>query len=63
MTCEGCAVSVKSIIENMGGGKVVVSLSDGEATASISASLTPDEVAKALSDSGYEAYVKKNGRR
>lgn len=59
MTCEGCVAAVKSIIENMGGIDVSVSLRDGEATAAIPASLTPEEVARAISDSGYEAYVKR----
>jgi len=59
MTCESCAIHVNSVIEKMGGKDVKVSLKDGSAELSASADVQPDEIAKAIEESGYRAQVTK----
>jgi len=59
MSCESCAIHVRSIIEKMGGKEVNVSLRDGSAELAASADVQPDEVAKAIEESGYKAIVTK----
>jgi copper chaperone CopZ len=57
MTCESCAVAVKSSIEQLGGRDVRVSLAGARAEASIPISLKPEEVAERVSEMGYDAKV------
>lgn len=59
MTCESCATHIYSVIEKMGGTNVKVSLKDGSAELLASADVQPDEVAKAIEESGYRAQVTK----
>lgn len=62
MTCESCAVSVRSMLEQVGGKNVTVSLERGEARLQTPTSISPDEVAKAVEDLGYRAIVAKKTR-
>lgn len=62
MTCESCAVSVRSMLEQIGAKNVAVSLEKGEARLQAPTSVSPDEVAKVVDDLGYMASVIKKRR-
>jgi len=59
VTCESCAIHVNSVIEKIGEKDVKVSPKDGSAEPSASADVQPDEIAKAIEESGYRAQVTK----
>lgn len=63
MTCESCAIHVKSVIEKIGGNKVNVSLKDANAYFLLPTNTKPDEVALALTESGYETNVVDQSRK
>ena len=63
MTCESCATHVKNVIEKMGGNKVNVSLKDAGAFFLLPTITKPDEVAVALTESGYESHVVEQVRK
>ena len=55
MTCESCTVAVANAMESVGAEQVKVSLSGGTATARLPKTVLPTDLAKAVSDAGYEA--------
>ena len=57
MSCESCAVSVRTALENIGGVNVDVKLLEGKARVKLPKSLLPEDAAKAITDVGYEAEV------
>ncbi|MCL4346664.1 MAG: (2Fe-2S)-binding protein [Candidatus Thermoplasmatota archaeon] len=57
MTCESCATTVRATLESIGAESPSVSLKDKKATARIPKTLRPEDVAKAVSDAGYESSV------
>ena len=57
MTCEGCAASIRSILEGVGGRRVEVSFKDRVAKALIPVSITIDELLETIGESGYEAEL------
>jgi len=59
MTCESCTVAVKTIIENLGGRNVSISLKEGKAEALIPLSLNIQDLIMTINDSGYEAHIRK----
>lgn len=63
MTCESCVIHVRSVIEKMGGTKVNVSLKEAIATFLLPTTSKPDEVAMALTESGYESEVVEQARK
>ncbi len=62
MTCESCAVSVRSMLEQIGAKNVTVSLGKGEARLQAPTSVSPDEISKAVEDLGYRVSVAKKTR-
>jgi copper chaperone CopZ len=57
MTCESCATAVKSVIEQLGGKDVVVSLTERKAKVTIPIALKPEQLAQQLSEMGYDTRV------
>lgn len=58
MTCESCAIAVRSALEALGAKEVDVSQKKGEARLKAPTATPPDEVARAIQDLGYRARVK-----
>ncbi len=61
MTCQSCASGVKSILENMGGENVSVRYPEGHADLMAPAGIMPEELARAVEQSGYTARVTVTG--
>ena len=66
VTCESCIVAVKNIMESVGARDVKISLVESrgervksEAEAVIPPTITPEELAKTVSEFGYTAYIKR----
>lgn len=62
MTCESCAVSVKAMLEKIGGRDVDVSLQKSQAVVKVPLSLPTEEVVAAIEDLGYSASLKEAKR-
>ncbi len=63
MTCNSCVTHVSSVIEKMGGKDISVSLEKEAAVFLLPTITKPDEVAVALTESGYESNVVDQARK
>ena len=62
MTCDSCVTHVSATIEKMGGRNVKVSLKDQDAVFLLPSDTKPDEIAVALTETGYESNVVEKSR-
>ncbi|MFQ5762720.1 MAG: cation transporter [Candidatus Bathyarchaeia archaeon] len=57
MSCSGCEATVKAVLEKAGALDVKVSFPEGAATLATPPTIQPDELVKAVEDSGYSASI------
>jgi copper chaperone CopZ/bacterioferritin-associated ferredoxin len=57
MTCESCTIAVANAIESAGGSRVKVSLREGRASAFVPKTVLSDDIARVVTDAGYETSV------
>jgi len=62
MTCESCTLSVKAMLEKIGGKDVEVSLQKSQANVKVPTAIPADEVAAAVEDLGYAVSIKEAKR-